>query len=202
MKNLQINKNLINNITDIQATQIENFVSLLKKWNKAYSLIGNQALNEINEIHIPQAIILSRLLEKEGEVYDLGSGNGLPSIILAIFLPNTKIFAIEISSKKCVFLQNLKVNLGLNNFSVIEKKVEEVNLSGKTITAKAFSALYNILGLFNKKFPSQLYLLKGEKTNEEIEVASKKFTFSHELIPLKIKEREVGMVLYISKIQG
>ena len=100
MKNLQINKNLINNITDIQATQIENFVSLLKKWNKAYSLIGNQALNEINEIHIPQAIILSRLLEKEGEVYDLGSGNGLPAIILAIFLPNTKIFAIEISSKE------------------------------------------------------------------------------------------------------
>jgi len=202
MKNLQINKNLINNITDIQATQIENFVSLLKKWNKAYSLIGNQALNEINEIHIPQAIILSRLLEKEDEVYDLGSGNGLPAIILAIFLPNTKIFAIEISSKKCVFLQNLKVNLGLNNFSLIEKKVEEIDLSQKTITSKAFSSLYNILGLFNKKFPSQLYLLKGEKTNEEIEVASKKFTFSHELIPLKIKEREVGMVLYISKIQG
>ena len=202
MKNLQINKNLINNITDIQATQIENFVSLLKKWNKAYSLIGNQALNEINEIHIPQAIILSRLLEKEREVYDLGSGNGLPAIILAIFLPNTKIFAIEISSKKCVFLQNLKVNLGLDNFSVIEKKVEEVDLSGKTITAKAFSSVNNILSLFNKKFPSQLYLLKGEKTNEEIEVASKKFTFSHQLIPLKIKEREVGMVLNISKIQG
>jgi 16S rRNA (guanine527-N7)-methyltransferase len=202
MKNLQINKNLINNITDIQATQIENFVSLLKKWNKAYSLIGNQALNEINEIHIPQAIILSRLLEKEREVYDLGSGNGLPAIILAIFLPNTKIFAIEISSKKCVFLQNLKVNLGLDNFSVIEKKVEEVDLSGKTITAKAFSSLNNILSLFNKKFPSHLYLLKGEKTNEEIEVASKKFTFSHQLIPLKIKEREVGMVLNISKIQG
>lgn len=169
---------------EIQSNQIETYIQLLTKWNNTYSLISPFALGQIRG-HIKEAILLSDFLKNETSVYDLGSGNGLPAVILAIFLPKTNIYAIEITQKKAIFLQNVKVNLGLNNFSVINEKIENVNLSNQTVTAKAFASVEDTLNLLKNNKPNKVFLLKGQKLQQELLDAKKKFTFAYKVHNIK-----------------
>lgn len=173
MSTLQINSN-----------QIETYIKLLTKWNNTYSLISPFALGQIKG-HVKEAILLSDFLKDETSFYDLGSGNGLPAVILSIALPKTKIYAIEVNEKKAVFLQNVKVNLALDNFSVINEKIENVNLSNQTVTAKAFASIEDTLNLLKNNKPKKLFLLKGKKLEQELSDAKQKFTFQHKIHSIK-----------------
>lgn len=177
----------------IQSNQIETYTALLTKWNNTYSLISPFALGQIKG-HIKEAMLLSDFLKDEISVYDLGSGNGLPAVILSIALPKTKIYAIEVNEKKAVFLQNVKVNLALDNFSVINEKIENVNLEKQTLTAKAFASIEDTLNLLKNNKPNKLFLLKGKKLQEELLAAKQKFTFEYKVH--NIKNSSLVEILY------
>jgi 16S rRNA (guanine527-N7)-methyltransferase len=102
-------KQLSIEITDNQLEQLITYKDLLKKWNKTFSLTAINKDNDILTYHILDAIAVLRYFESVNNILDVGSGMGIPAIILAIFFPQIKITALDSNSKKTAFLLQVKI---------------------------------------------------------------------------------------------
>lgn len=124
------------------AGRLDRFLTLLKKWNRA------QNLTAITE---PRAMVAGHVLDSlaglpwvEGmRVLDVGSGAGLPGIPLAIAVPDREHVLLDSRRKRVQFLLYAKRELGLDNVSVVEARIEKYRPEGNfgTLTARAFAAL-------------------------------------------------------------
>lgn len=112
-----------------QIEQLDRYVQELLLWNKKLNLIGpNQQdlvsrhlLDCLSPVKIFQGMNFERMA-------DVGSGAGLPGIPLAIFLPDKKVTLIERSRKRCGFLRNVIILLGLQDrVQVVEETLEQVS---------------------------------------------------------------------------
>ena len=100
------------------------YLSLLQKWNKTYSLTA---------IHQPERMMSHHLLDSlaalpylwPGQWLDVGSGAGLPGLILALMRPEWGFTLLDSNSKKISFVQQAIIELGLSNVSVCCTRVEE-----------------------------------------------------------------------------
>ena len=93
-------KNFIDNNNDI-LQKMSSFVDLLLEANESLNLIGKSTIPNIWTRHILDCAQLSKYIT--GSFVDLGSGSGLPGIVLAIILPEIPVMLIEKSPKKCIF---------------------------------------------------------------------------------------------------
>jgi len=108
------------------------------------------------------------------KVADLGSGGGFPSIVLAILLPEINFYAIESIKKKTAFLQTIKIRLKLENYFVVDKRIEAFakenpNIFDATIS-RAFTELNNFLDYSNSliKGESLVFAMKSHRVDEEL----------------------------------
>jgi len=108
---------------DIQQKMLA-YLSLLQKWNKVYSLTA---------IHQPERMISHHLLDSlavlphlwPGQWLDVGSGAGLPGLVLALMCPEWGFTLLDSNSKKISFVQQAIIELGLSNVNVCCSRVEE-----------------------------------------------------------------------------
>ena len=131
---------------------LQTYISLLKNYNEKTNIFSKKAYDTL-DFHINDCFTLSTLLPNTPCIlFDFGSGSGLPSIPLAIYKKNIKIYAIESKSRKTIFLNEIKKSLNLTNFTVINKNLFEWEPPCKPdiITAKAFAPLEKINRLYNK----------------------------------------------------
>lgn len=171
--------------TDFQKNEkLIAYVDLIKKWQPKINLIGNETINDIWERHVFDSAQLLEYIDDNESVSDLGSGAGLPGIVLAILNPLLKVRLIEIDKRKCVFLNEVKLKLGLK-IEILNQKIEDSDLKTSVITARALTEIENILTLTVKKVTNEtrFILLKGEKAEMELKSASKKFSFEVENHP-------------------
>jgi len=167
------------NVSRETFVDFEKFILELTKRNKEINLISKETAknNIIRERHIiDSAQIIDFIDLNSNIVTDLGSGGGLPGIIISILIKNlkknTKVHLYEKSHYKSSFLRKVSKDLKLDT-EVIQKNIFEVkNLSSGTIMARAFKPLPIILGLVYKNFDSYknviLFMGKnGEKILEE-----------------------------------
>ena len=105
--------------------KLEDYAIMLLEWNKIHSLSGAKSLEmiqkNIEDSLYPLEIESLKLRDKKF-LFDVGSGNGFPAIPLGIVL-GSKVILCEPNAKKAAFLQNVKVELGLENFCVMRQKV-------------------------------------------------------------------------------
>src|SRR5699024_8582878 len=110
-------------------------------------------------------------------VGDIGSGAGLPGIVLAIAVPDTEFFLIEPMARRTEWLTAVNDVLGLENVTILRARAEEVSadMEFEQITARAVSALKKLLPLTVHLLSKdgELVLLKGERIHEEISAAQK-----------------------------
>jgi len=133
-------------LTDEQVRQLLDYHALINKWNKVYNLSAiRDPLESIKKHFLDSFSILEFI--KPGLLLDVGSGAGLPGIIIAIMKPKTNVFVIDSVGKKCRFMQTVKTELGLENLTVINTRVESFNYPElfSQITSRAFASAIDTL---------------------------------------------------------
>ena len=151
-------------------TKLYEYKKILIKENQNMNLIGKSTLIDLDERHLLDCIqIFKYLPQHEKSVMDIGTGAGLPGIILSI-IGFKNLHLVEKSPKKSFFLENCKLRLGLN-YVVHNKSISEIsNLNVDCITARAFASIEKIIlmtkKIINKK--TKFILLKGKSYLTEL----------------------------------
>ena len=147
------------------------YKKILIKENKSMNLIGKSTIDDLDERHFLDCIqIVKYLPHHEKSVMDLGTGAGLPGIILSI-IGFKNLHLVEKSPKKSSFLENCKLRLGLN-YVVHNTSISEIsNLNVDYITARAFASIEKIISMTKKIINKQtkFILLKGKSYLTELE---------------------------------
>lgn len=137
-------------LSPAQLAQLESYLALLNKWNRVHSLTAIEDPAEQVRRHILDGlaiwpVIAGRFGKASAiRVADVGSGMGVPGLILAVVMPNIRIDLIERNQKKAAFLRQACSRLGLGaRAAVIEGDVAEIEPSPEydLITSRAFAAL-------------------------------------------------------------
>lgn len=157
-------------ISESQVQQLLSYHSLILKWNKVYNLSAiRDPLESIKKHFLDSLSILNFI--KPGLLLDVGSGAGLPGIVIAIMKPKTKVFVIDSIGKKCRFMQNVKTELSLENLIVINSRVEsfESEESFSQITTRAFADVSKTIELTKHLISNKgrYLLMKGDNINKE-----------------------------------
>ena len=181
--------------------QLTAYATLLTEWNKKINLVSPNTIADLWERHIEDSKQLTEYLEINTPIIDVGSGAGLPGLILAIM--GYEVTLIESDQRKCVFLQEAARVCGVAP-TVLNKRVEEVegvNFVKGVITARAFAPLPELLKLTtnHKPLATQYVLLKGANVEAEIaEAKGQGWMFEHTLHKSRYGS---GFVLIINNLQ-
>lgn len=101
------------------------YLELLQKWNKVYNLTAIRDPRQMVVLHLMDSLAVWPYLSDCRRLADVGSGAGLPGIPLAIAMPKMQVSLIEANHKKASFLQQARIELGLNNLQVHAIRVEK-----------------------------------------------------------------------------
>lgn len=128
-----------------QQQQLLDYTALLQRWNRVFNLTAVRDVEGIARLHLADCLAALPAVQHRAprRILDVGSGGGLPGIILAIGLPETEIHLIDTVQKKCAFLQQTCGSLGLRHVTVHHARVEALqDAKGfDCITSRAFSDL-------------------------------------------------------------
>jgi len=108
--------------------RLTNYLELLLKWAKKINITGAKNAEALVNQHINDCLFLLPLLEP-GRQIDVGAGGGFPSLVIACCEPERDITAVEPTHKKIAFLQTARRHLGLDNFTPVAKRVEDLAAS-------------------------------------------------------------------------
>lgn len=135
-------------LSDSQAKQLLDYMALLNKWNKAYNLTAVRNPDEMVSRHLLDSLSILPLVGT-GRWLDVGSGGGMPGVILAIMLPANPFTLLDSNGKKTRFLTQVKLELGLENMQVVNSRVEAFSpdLPFDGIVSRAFSSLADFTNL-------------------------------------------------------
>lgn len=139
-------------------------------------LIGPLELPRLWSRHVVNCALLAPLL-KPGRVGDIGSGAGLPGLVLAIARPDVSLVLIEPMERRVEWLLHETAELGLDNVEVVRARAEDAKLKLRLdqATARAVSALSKLIPVTTPLVRSggQLLFLKGASVGAEVEAAAK-----------------------------
>lgn len=155
-------------------------------------LIGPRELPQLWTRHILNSALVAPLLQ--GRIGDVGSGAGLPGLVLAIARPDVHMTLIEPMERRTDWLQAEVQRMGLDNVEVLRARAEDVPASGALlpldqVTARAVSALRSLIPLTAPLVRSggELLLMKGGRADDEI-AAAQKMIRKHRLERVEVLE--------------
>jgi 16S rRNA (guanine527-N7)-methyltransferase len=152
------------------------FTNDLAAWGEQLGLIGPLELPRLWSRHVLNCALLAPLLNP-GRVGDIGSGAGLPGLVLAIVRPDVQFILIEPMERRVDWLRRESAALGLDNVEVLRARAEEAKVFPRLdqATARAVSALTRLIPLTVPLVRSggELLFLKGASVRAEMESAAK-----------------------------
>ncbi len=162
-------------LTDGQVYQLLHYLDGLLLWNKAYNLTAISDPKDALVKHIFDCLaILPKLpfLDKQDIcLLDIGTGAGLPAVILAIFRPDWQICALDSNNKKIRFIRQMAGELVLKNLTPVNERIEnhQTTKPYDIITSRAFSSLNDFVSLAMPylKTNGVFYAMKGKMPTEE-----------------------------------
>jgi 16S rRNA (guanine527-N7)-methyltransferase len=156
---------------------------LLLRWNATINLVSSRTSADIETRHIADSLQLVPLLPADGPIADLGSGGGLPGIVIAAALPQRDVHLIESDRRKAAFLIEAAGTLRLPHVKVHPRRIEQVRLPPvAAITARALASIDVLLG-FAARFlaPGGVAILpKGRTAEQELTTAAADWHFTAE----------------------
>lgn len=159
---------------DVQ-TRLLGYVALLKKWNATYNLTAIRDERQMVTQHLLDSLSVLPVLQESGLAgrrwADIGSGAGLPGIPLAVVRPDLEMSLVETVEKKSAFQRQAKIELGLVNVTVVNRRVEDV-AGGQfdAVISRAFADLAEFVRLAGHLLTQggRLYAMKGLLPEDEI----------------------------------
>lgn len=165
-------------LSDQQSNKLIDYVALLAKWNTVYNLTAIRDPRQMLIQHVLDSLsIVPHLAARDGQsILDVGSGGGLPGIVLAIVLPDRAVTLNDIVHKKTAFQSQAKAELKLGNLSVVTGRVEtlrpgiEVPAPFDAIVSRAFAELADFVKLARHLVSERgsIWAMKGVRPDAEI----------------------------------
>lgn len=170
--------------------KLERFAVLIVEANQTQNLVASATLPELWERHIIDGVQLYGLAGRDGSWCDIGSGPGLPGVVIAILggLPMT---LIEPRRLRADFLRCAIGQLGLERVTVEQRKVEQVSGKFDHVTARAVARLGKLFAMANHLAHdgTRWVLPKGESVKSELDEARQTWQGSFRLVPSQTHEK-------------
>ena len=147
------------------------YLDQLLLWNKAYNLTAITDPVEALIKHIIDCLAIITHLPS-GSLLDIGTGAGLPAVIIAICQPERQCTALDSNQKKIRFIKQISSELGLTNMHPIASRIEAHEASYEVVTSRAFASLIDFVEVAQPRLAEDGYLcaMKGKApSNEELQ---------------------------------
>ena len=189
--------------------RLRTYVQALEKWNAHINLVAPSTLAQAWVRHVADGLQLLPLLREEGvrQVIDLGSGGGVPGLVLALAEPTLDVHLVESTARKCAFLRQvaqasgIDVNIHQARIESLDPRALGVNAS-TAITARALAPLPRLLALaspFLRQGAVGLFP-KGRTLDRELQEArAEGWRIDSQAIP-SITDAE-GMILKVREVR-
>jgi 16S rRNA (guanine527-N7)-methyltransferase len=133
-------------LSDAQIQHLLAYAALIQKWNKVYNLTALRDPADMLTHHLLDSLTaiapLSRHIQGQPiHVLDVGSGGGLPGVVLAICMPELNVTCVDTVAKKAAFVQQVAVSLKLPNLRGLHARVESLTDPYQVICSRAFASL-------------------------------------------------------------
>ena len=145
-------------LSDQQVTALLDYLDLIQKWTKVYNLTAVRDPAEMLTHHLLDSLaviqslhrMLAQIQAQAGQgaatsshhrLLDVGSGAGLPGVVIAICCPELAVDCVDTVGKKAAFIQQVAVSLKLPNLRGIHARVESLTQSYDVISSRAFASL-------------------------------------------------------------
>ena len=134
------------------------YLELIIKWNKVHNLTAIDDPSEGVKKHLLDSLSILSFIKK-GRILDVGSGAGLPGIVIALMRDDVGVTSIDSVGKKCRFMEHARLDLNLINFNVVNDRVEIYNTNEcfNQIVSRAFANFED-----TKKLTAHLICREGE----------------------------------------
>ena len=156
------------------------YMGLIQKWNKVYNLTALRASHEILTHHLLDSLSVVGPLRRyflntsdcdaKPSVLDVGSGGGLPGVVIAICCPEVRVDCVDAVSKKAAFVQQVAASLKLPNLKGLHARVETLKGPYDVVCARAFASLPDLVNGSDRALASHgvWMAMKGKTPFEEM----------------------------------
>lgn len=158
------------------------YMALIQKWNKVYNLTALRSSEGMLTHHLldslsvvlPLRSQLAALGLEQGKLLDVGSGGGLPGVVLAIVMPQWRITCVDTVAKKAAFVQQVSASLGLTNLRGLHARVESLRVDAgegfDVAASRAFASLPDFVNWSTEALlPHGVWMaMKGKLPTEEM----------------------------------
>ena len=133
-------------LSDAQIQLLLGYAALIQKWNKVYNLTALRDPADMLTHHLLDSLTAVAPLRRHTQgqavrVLDVGSGGGLPGVVLAICMPELNVSCVDTVAKKAAFVQQVAVSLKLSNLRGLHARVESLADPCQVICSRAFASL-------------------------------------------------------------
>jgi 16S rRNA (guanine527-N7)-methyltransferase len=156
--------------------QARRYAELLATDGVTRGLIGPRETDRLWDRHLLNCAVVAELLPQDGRLVDIGSGAGLPGIVLAMLRPSLEVTLLEPLLRRAVFLEECVAELGLANATVLRARAEDkgaAQLRADIATARAVAPLDRLVGWAARLLRpgGQLLAIKGQSAEAELAAA-------------------------------
>ena len=170
-----------------QTESLEAYLQLLGKWNKVFNLTALRDAQRMLTHHIFDSLSIIPALRRHGpwalkRALDVGSGAGLPGVVMAITIPELSVTCIDTVGKKAAFIQQVASDLRLSNLQSIHGRVEQWRGEPfDLVTSRAFASLVDFTQLSQAQLgPEGAWAaMKGKTPAEELAALPPSVTVFH-----------------------
>lgn len=133
-----------------QAQSLADYLALIQKWTKVYNLTAVRDPEEMLTHHLFDSLSVIAPLQRQlaemgkaegAKLLDVGSGAGLPGVVIAICCSAVKVDCVDTVGKKAAFIQQVAVSLGLKNLRGVHARVESLSDGYDVVSSRAFASL-------------------------------------------------------------
>ena len=182
-------------LSDAQVSQLLAYVDLLQRWNATYNLTALREREQMLTQHLLDCLAIVPALRRAlpeggsggaggsgGRVLDVGSGGGLPGVVLAVMAGDLSVSCVDTVGKKSAFVQQVALSLGLRNLASVHGRVEQLKLPAfDLIVARAFASLSDFVQLTRASLApaGQWMAMKGRHPDDELAALPKDVDVFH-----------------------
>lgn len=160
--------------------RLDAYAELLRKWSPRINLVAPSTLANLETRHIADSQQLTDIVQSSSSWADLGSGGGLPGVVVAILRPEMPLTLVESDARKATFLRTVRRELRLDNLDLINDRIERAEpLNAGIVSARALAPLPVLMAYVQRHLApgGTALLMKGRGWENEVQRARNDWLF-------------------------
>ena len=162
-------------LSDTQVCQLLDYLDLIRKWSRVYNLTAVLEPAQMLTHHLLDSLAAIPPLQRQTggqplSLLDVGSGAGLPGVVIAICCPEIRVDCVDTVAKKAAFVQQAAASLRLGNLRGLHARVESLTGPYQVVASRAFASLADFTSWSRAALAEEgvWMALKGKLPTEEI----------------------------------